>query len=70
MVISNMGVIYPGSTFVDLYLFTNFWFWGHNLGSRYVRKPIKGSKDSYDSPSFQKKLEPKNWLVELAPMAG
>jgi len=29
--------------------FTNFWFLIHNFGSRYARKPIKGSKDSDDS---------------------
>jgi len=29
--------------------FDHFWFLWHNFGSRYARKPIKGSKDSYDS---------------------
>jgi len=36
----------------------------HNFGSRYSRKSIKDSKDADFGPSFQKKLEPKNVLLD------
>jgi len=39
-----MGVIHPRLAFVGAKMFTNFLFLAHNFGSRYVRKPFKGSK--------------------------
>jgi len=44
-----MGVIHSRLAFVGVQIFTNFLFMGHNFGSRYARKPIKGFKDSHDS---------------------
>ena len=35
--------------FVGVEIFNNFWFLCNNLGSKYARKSVKGSKDSDDS---------------------
>jgi len=35
-------------------VFTQFWFLSHNFGSRYARKPIKGSKDSDENLDSEK----------------
>jgi len=45
MAIYNMSIMHPRWALVGLGIFTNFWLLGHNFGSRYARKPIKGSKD-------------------------
>jgi len=42
---------------------------GYKFRSRYARKPIKGSKDSDGHLVPPKKLEPKNWLIDLASRA-
>jgi len=64
MVIQNMGVIHPRLGFVDAEIFTKFWFLVHNVGSRYARKSIKGSKDSDDSLVSKKTLSQKlaHWI--------
>jgi len=49
MAISTLGVIQPRFPFVEVEILTTFLFLWHNFGSRYARKPIKGSKDSDDS---------------------
>ena len=49
MAISKLGVIQPRSPFVGVEILTSFWFLWHSFGSRYARKPIKVSEDSYDS---------------------
>jgi len=54
MAIHKMGVIHPRFSFVGVEILTTFWFLCHNFGSRYARKPIKGSKASDDSLVFQK----------------
>ena len=51
MAISKLGVIQPRFPFVGAEILTTSWFLWHNFGSRYARKPIKGSKDSDDSLS-------------------
>ena len=56
MNIHNTGVIYPALPFVGVERFTNFLFGGDSFGSRYTRKPIKGSKDSSDSLVSKKNL--------------
>jgi len=64
MAISKLGIIQPRFPFVGVEILTTFWW--HNFGSKYTRKPIKGCKDSDDSPVLKKKLERKNWLIGLA----
>jgi len=59
MAISKLGVIQPRFPFVGAEILTTFWFWWHNFGSRYARKPIKGSKDLDDSPVLKKNLSEK-----------
>jgi len=56
MAISNLGVIHPRLEFVGEEIVTTFCFLWHKLGSRYARKPIKGSKDSDDSLVSKKSL--------------
>jgi len=46
MAIYKRGVIHPRLGFVGAEIFTNFWDFIHNFGSRYARKPFKGSKDA------------------------
>jgi len=46
MAIYQIGVIHPRLDFVGVEILTTFWFLWNNFGSRYARKPIKGSKDS------------------------
>jgi len=53
-IFSTLEYLYRG--IAQLY----FWFLIHNFGSRYARKPIKGSKDLDDSLVSKKKLEWKN----------
>jgi len=44
------GVLFkPWFPFVGVEILTTFWFCEHNFWSRYARKSIKGSKDSWDS---------------------
>jgi len=49
MAIYKQGVILPLVTFLGVEILTTFWFWWHKFWSRYARKPIKGSKDWWDS---------------------
>jgi len=49
MAIYKMGVIQLRFPFVRVEILTTFCFLWHNFGSRYARKPIKGSKDSDDN---------------------
>jgi len=70
MAISQLGVIHPRLEFAGVEILTTFCFLCHNFGSRYARKSVKGSKDSCDSLVSNTKLQPKNWLIELAPRAG
>ena len=49
MAIYNVGVIHLRFAFVGVQLYAIVWYWGHNFGSRYARKPIKGSEDSDDN---------------------
>jgi len=60
MAICNMGVMHPRLAFVWVDILTTFWFLGHNFGSRYARKPIKGSIDSDGSLVSKKNLREKN----------
>ena len=48
MAIYQIGVIHPRLDFVGVEILTTFCFLWNNFGSRYARKPIKGSKDSDD----------------------
>jgi len=64
-----MGVIHPRLGFVGAESFTKFWFLVHNVGSRYARKSVKGSK-SWILPSSKKKLEPKNGSLDWRPGPG
>jgi len=41
-----MGVTHPRLTFVGVEIFANFCFLAHDFGSRYARKPLKGSNDA------------------------
>jgi len=50
--------------FALICFFHQFSFLIHNFGSRYARKPIKGSKDSDDSLISKKKHERKNWPLD------
>jgi len=59
----------PRLAFVGLEFVPNFCLLSHNSGSRYARKPIKGSKDLDDS-LVSKKLEPKNGLLGWRPGPG
>jgi len=68
MAIYNIGVIYPGSAYVGVKFLINFCFLSNSIGSRYARKPIKGSKDSDDNLDSKKNLSQK-WLIGLAPRA-
>jgi len=52
---------------VGVQILTNFLFWGHNFGSKYGTKPIKGSKDSDGS---LKNLEPKIGSLDWRPGPG
>jgi len=70
MAISKLGVFHPRLELVGVEILNTFWFLWHNFGYRYVRNPIKGSKNSNDSLVSKKKLELKNWLIGLAPKAG
>jgi len=56
MAIYNMGAIYPGSAFVGVDFFIKLWFLSDYFGSRYARKPIKGSKDAHDGLDSKKNL--------------
>jgi len=49
MAINNMGVIHPRLKFAGIEILSTFWFLCHNFGSKYARKPMKGSKDSNGS---------------------
>jgi len=49
MAIYTLGVIHPRLEVIGVEILTTVWFLWHNFGSRYARKPIKGSKDSDDS---------------------
>ena len=44
-----------------------FLFFSHNFGSRYAKKPIKGSGDSDHSLVFNKNLSPKNGSLDCRP---
>jgi len=68
--IYNMGVMHHSLAFAGVEIFTNFCFLGHSFGSRYARKPIKGSEGSDGSLVSNKIPGPKMWLVGLAPRAG
>jgi len=46
---------------------TTFWFLCHNFGSRYARKPLKGSKDSGDSLVSKKNLSEKIYSLDWRP---
>jgi len=59
MAIYKLGVIHPRVEFVGVEILTTSWFLCHNFGSRYVRKPIKGSEDSDDSLVSKKNLSEK-----------
>ena len=59
MAISELGVIQLRFPFVGVEIFTIFQFLWHSFGSRYARKPIKGSKDSDDSIVSKKNLRDK-----------
>ena len=48
MAISKRGVILPFVNFLGVEILTNFWFLWHKFWSRHARKPIKGSKVSWD----------------------
>jgi len=69
-----MGVIYPRLAFVCVEIFVNFCFLAHDFGSRYARKPLKGSNDA-DHNLFSKQNLIQNifhWVgaqgqVKLAP---
>jgi len=56
--------------FVGVQFFTNFWFLIHNIGSRYARKPIKGSKDSDDILVSKKTLSQKIVSMVWRPGSG
>jgi len=55
----KMGVIHPRLAFVRVEILTTFWFLVHNFDSRYLRKPVKGRKDSDDSLDSRKSLNQK-----------
>jgi len=57
MAIYKRGVIHFRLVFVGVEILTIFCFLWHNFGSRYARKPIKGSKGSNDSL-----VSKKNWF--------
>jgi len=59
MTISKVDVIKPRFPFVGVEILTTFWFLWHHFGSRYARKPIKGSKVSDDSLVSTKTWEKK-----------
>jgi len=59
MAIHKLGVIHPRFPFVGVEILTTFWFLWRNFGSRYARKPTKGSKDSDDSLVYKQSLSQK-----------
>jgi len=65
MAISKLGVIQPRFPFVGVEILTSFWFLWHSFGSRYARKPIKVSEDSYDSL-----VSKKTWAKKLTHWIG
>jgi len=56
MAIYKLGVGHPRLVFEGVEMLTSFWFLWHNFGSRYARKPIKGSEDSDDNLVSKKNL--------------
>jgi len=70
MAIYKRGVIDPRLVFVGVEIFTTFCFLWHNFGSRYARKPIKGSKDSDDSLVSKKNLRPNIGPLDWCPRPG
>jgi len=62
-------VFQPKLGFVGTEIFTNFCFFIHNFGYRYVRKPFKGSKDADFCLVSEKKIKPKEWVNGLGPRA-
>jgi len=64
MAIYKLGVIHPRLVFEGAEILTIFWFLGHDFGSRYARKPIKGSEDSDDSLVSNKILSQKLGLLD------
>jgi len=55
---------------VGVDIFPDFSFLGHNFGSRYARKPFKGSKDSDDIPVSKKNLSQKTGSLDWRPGPG
>jgi len=56
MAIYKQGVIQPMVTFLGVQILTTFWFLWHTFWSRYARKAIEDSKDSWDILVSQKYL--------------
>jgi len=56
--------------FVGTEIFTNFCFFIHNFGYRYVRKPFKGSEDADFCLVSKKNLSEKNGSVGWGPGKG
>jgi len=65
MAIYKLGVIHPRLEFVGAENLTTYWFLRHNFGSRYARKPTKGSKDSCGSL-----VTTQTWAKKLAHWIG
>jgi len=68
MAIKSMDVIHPNLAFEGEEMFANFCFLAHDFGSRYARKPLKGSNDMDHSLVF-KKTRANNILIGLGPRA-
>jgi len=66
MAIYKLGVIHPRLEFVGAEILTIFCFSWHNFSSRYARKPINGSKDSYDSLVSKTNLSQKIGSLDCA----
>ena len=56
MAICKRGVIQALVSFLGVEILTTFWFLWYNFWSRYARKPIKGSKNSWDNLISKKYL--------------
>ena len=70
MAIYTLGVIHPRLEFAQVEILTTFCFLWHNFGSRYARKPIKGSKDSDDSLASKQNLSQKFGSFDWRPWPG
>jgi len=64
MAIYKLGVIHPRFPFVGVEILTTFCFLWHNFGSRYARKPTKGSNDSDDSLVYKTSLSQKIGILD------